>query len=398
MNKKKHIVFLIDGMADEPLPELDGLTPLMKAHTPNLDKLAQHSIMGELLTLPEPYPTSSDVANLSVLGFDLSVYTGRGPIEASGLGIKLADDEIALRCNIIHEKNGILHDYSAGHIDNQKAGEMIKILKKNLENPEIKFHAGTSYRHLLILKGSRFSDKIGYAKPDSSHGKICREIYPCALKKEAETAANLLIELINASKKILAPFNTDDLEYSIWPWSPGKKPLFPSFKNMYNKKAAVITAVDVIKGIARLSGMTICEVSGANGFTDTNFTGKAEAALKMLESHDFVFCHLECVDEVSHMGNLPEKIRAIELFDEKLLGHFLHEAGYPEKSDNLVIACLPDHPVPVHLRAHTRTPVPFLISGPFFPVNSSKYNEISVKTGSCGLLKKNEFMKKLFSC
>jgi 2,3-bisphosphoglycerate-independent phosphoglycerate mutase len=397
----KYLVFLADGMADEPLSELNGKTPLEVANTSSLDSLAKNGAQGTLLTIPKPFPSSSDAANLSVLGYDLARnYCGRGPIEAARQDIELKEDEIAFRCNLITVIDGILEDYSAGQIDQKSAEDLISLLNKELGNEKIIFYPGVSYRNLLILRGDEFSDKIGYHKPDSNQGVKWKEIIPYPQDKEAETTVKLIKELIERSIEILkdAPANISLMKSNekpancIWPWSPGRKTHFESFEKKYNKKGTVISAVDVILGIGKLTGMQAIKPDGATGFIDTNYENKVEAAFDALKRNDFVYLHLEAIDECSHMGDLDLKIKAIEEFDKRLVRPVL------EKIDNdVTIGVLPDHPVPVKLRKHTRTPVPFLISGKNVPKDGhTEYSEKTAMNGGLGHLEKYTFLETLF--
>ena len=397
----KYLVFLADGMADEPIAELDGKTPLEVANTPSLDALAKNGAQGTLLTIPKPFPSSSDAANLSVLGYDLAKnYCGRGPIEAARQDIELKEDEIAFRCNLVTIIDGILEDYSAGQIDQESSENLINLLNDKLGNTKIKFYPGVSYRNLLILKGVEFSDKIGYHKPDSNQGVEWKEIMPYSQDKEADTTVILIKGLIEKSIEILkyAPANISLMENDkkpancIWPWSPGRKPHFETFKEKYNKKGAVISAVDVILGIGKLTKMEAVKPDGATGFIDTNYENKVEAALDVLKRNDFVYLHLEAIDECSHMGDLDLKIKAIEAFDERLVRPVLDKID-----DDVTIGVLPDHPVPVKLRKHTRSPVPFLISGKTVPKDgNSEYSEKTAARGGFGALEKYTFLDTLF--
>jgi 2,3-bisphosphoglycerate-independent phosphoglycerate mutase len=394
----KYACFLVDGMADEPIPELNGKTPLMAASTPNIDRLAKNSVQGMLLTLPEPFPTSSDVANLSVLGYDLATsYCGRGPIEAISTGFPLQDDDIAFRMNLISTENDVLTDYSAGQISSDLSKKIIYALNERLGDKSILFYPGVSYRNILVLRGKEFSANVAYHKPDSSHGMNINEIYPKAEVPEADFTVRILSRIMDESKNILRQFREDGSKASmVWPWSPGKKPNLASFWDKYHKTAAVISAVDVIKGIGILAGMDVIKVPGVTGYLDTNFEGKGLYAFDSLKDHDFVFCHLETVDETSHLGNLSDKIRSIEYFDQRLLGTFLKNAEAQHLLSDLVISILPDHPVPIKLRAHTREPVPCMIYNHEKSDNFSEYNENTGRAGSLGLLRSDEFMRAMF--
>ncbi len=403
----KYVTFLLDGMADYPLEELGGKTPLEYAKTDTLDKLAQKAAFGTFLTLPDGFPTSSDVANLSVLGWDLSTaYTGRGAIETYGAGLTMADDTVAYRVNLITEKDGILLDYSAGHISNEEAKILIETLNEKLGSDKIIFYNGVSYRHILHLKGKEFSANIHYEKPDSSHGEKWEEILPYALDSDAKLTEEILREMIYKSSEILSShfINRKRIEENkypanlIWPWSGGKKPDMPSFESLYGKKGAVISAVDVILGIGKLGGMEAVKPEGATGFIDTNYENKAKTAVELLKKNDFVYIHLEAIDECGHLGDLKLKIEAIELADRRLIKTFFEEY---EKNLNepLRVLVLPDHPVPVKLRKHTRDKVPFMLwgSGVEIDENIKKYTELTCLKGKYTDLKGRDLMDLLFS-
>ncbi len=397
----KYVVFLADGMADEPLPELSNKTPLMVARTPHLDRLARNGRCGTLLTLPEGFPTSSDVANLSVLGYDLaSCYTGRGPFEAISQGIKLGPHDIAFRCNLITAKDGVLDEYSGGHISSEEACELIQALNEKFGSPNIRFHPGVSYRNILILSGDEFSHQLEYHKPDSSHGRAIHSILLAPKEAHAKATAELLNQMTLDSEDLLSSHPVNKKRVSegkkpanmIWLWSPGNKPELESFRRKYGRRGAIISAVDVIFGIGIAAGMKIIKVPGATGYIDTNYEGKADAALKALQRVDFVYVHVEAIDEVSHLGKLDLKLQAIKDFDRRVIGHFLERCP-----PGVTIAVLPDHAVPLKLRKHTRTPVPFAIYKPgTTPDMVAEFNEYSCHEGSLGELKGDGFMKALF--
>jgi 2,3-bisphosphoglycerate-independent phosphoglycerate mutase len=402
----KFVTFLLDGMADQPLEELGGETPLEIAKTLNMDKLAKKAAFGTFLTLPKEFPTSSDVANMSVLGWDLSkFYTGRGAIESYGAGFPLDSDVVAFRLNLITVKDGILEDYSAGHISQREADELIDFLQEKLGNSKVLFKKGVSYRQLLHLKGSEFSADISYEKPDSSHGMEWKKILPKADHPKAELTADLLNELILKSSEILSshPINLKRIAEGknpanlIWPWSGGKKPEMPSFFELYGKKGAIISAVDVILGIGRLGGMEVLRPEGATGYIDTNYENKARAGVEAFKRNDFVYIHVEAADECAHLGDLPNKIKAIEDSDNRLIGTFLEEYT-KEIKEPLRILILPDHPVPIRLRKHTRDLVPFMISGSGVDpdVSIQEYSEKSCLKGRYTGLKGRELMDLFF--
>lgn len=394
----KAVIFLADGMADEGISELNGLTPLEAVDTPDMDRIAQNGASGTFLSLPEGFPTSSDAANMSVLGYSLArFYPGRGPIEAVSQHIDLKADDIAWRCNLVYvDENGILVDFSAGHIDNKISSQLMKELQEQLGDSRATFYPGVSYRNLLVLHGNEFSANIDYSKPDSSQGEHVRDLKLKALDDSAEAKHTIAFieELEHRAANFLLSHslckNLKNPPNRIWPWSPGHKPSFTPFHEKYSgKTAAIISAVDVVKGIGICAGMDVIEVPGATGFIDTNYAGKAEAAIKALETHDLVYLHVEAIDEVSHMGDLKLKMLAIKDFNDKIVAPVMRACG-----DQTTYAILPDHPVPLRLRAHTRTPVPLAICGPdITPDAVSVYSENTAPQGSLGLMKEDEFIR-----
>ncbi|MFZ2656841.1 MAG: cofactor-independent phosphoglycerate mutase [Victivallales bacterium] len=394
----KSIIFLADGMADEPLAELGGKTPLEAVDTPFMDSLAAKGASGTFLTLPKGFPTSSDVANMSVLGYDLSkCYTGRGPLEAASIGIQLGGSDIAFRCNLVEVLNGILLDYSAGHIETGRSREIMVGLQKNFGSEKVSFHAGVSYRNLLVLHGKEFSEKVMFHKPDSSQGEKLSDLAlkPGDSSEEAAHTVKFLNALIAKTSDSLENHasnrNMEHKANMIWPWSPGRKPNLEPFADKYpGSKGAVISAVDVIFGLALCAKMDIIRVPGATGFIDTNYKGKADAAVKALNDHDFVYLHIEAIDECSHMGDLKLKMQAIKDFDSKIVGPVMSSL----EGQDVTFAVIPDHPVPIKLRKHTRTPVPFAICGKHTkPDSLQHYSETLAPKGALGHLKGDEFMK-----
>jgi len=394
----KAVVFLGDGMADEPIERLGGKTPLEVARTPNMDLIAREGRCGTLLTLPDGFPTSSDVANLSVLGYDLATcYSGRGPLEAASQGILLGPDEIAFRCNLITERDGVLDEYSGGHLSTEEAVDLVGTLNQAFGSDRVRFHPGVSYRNLLILRGKEFSEKVAYQKPDSSQGMVIRDLLLEPEVPEAAETARLLNDLTLRSPDVLNSHPVNEKRRAagkkpanmIWPWSPGRRPALPPFRDKYGISGAIISAVDVIFGIGVIAGMEIIRVPGATGFIDTNYEGKADAAVDALNRHGFVYVHVEGTDEVSHLGELEKKIQAIEDLDSRLIGRVLEKAPR-----DVVTAVLPDHPVPIALRKHTRTPVPFAIRRPGEkPDRVQRYDEASCRAGEYGQLAGDGFMR-----
>ena len=400
--KHKAIIFLADGMADDPIESLGGKTPLEYANTPGMDKIARLGCSGTFKTLPPGLPTSSDVANMSVMGFcPEKNYPGRGPIEATAQGIRLGPDDVAWRCNLVYASgDGILRDYSAGHIADADAAALMQALQQEFKCDELDFHSGVSYRNLLVLHGKRFSDKVNYFKPDASQDLPLDQLYlsPADDSKEAADTVAFLRDLEERAAAFLAkhPINAGKAAPAnrIWPWSPGRRPALPSFQEQYaGRKGAIISAVDVIKGIGYCSGMTVADIPGATGFLDTNYQGKVDAALAALETHDFVYLHLEAIDECSHMGNLKLKLQAIEEFDSRIVQPVLNAL---EGRNDVNFAVLPDHPVPLKLRIHTTTPVPVAAMGPGFkPDAITCYSETLAPTGSLGALDGEALVRRL---
>ncbi len=402
----KFVVFLIDGMADYPLSELGNKTPLEAAKTPNIDKMAKKAVFGTFLSLPDKFPTSSDVANMSILGWDVEkCYTGRGAIESYGMGIPLGPDTVAFRLNLITVQNGILIDYSAGHIETSESEEIIAGLEKEFGCEKIEFRSGVSYRNLLYLKGKEFSTEVVYEKPDSSYGKSWENLLPRPRTKSGEITSKALVDLIYTTRSYLESHRVNIRRIGegknpanmIWPWSGGKKPNMPSFKELYGLDGGIISAVDVVLGVGRLGKMEAVRPEGATGYIDTNYENKAKAAVDILKNNDFVYIHVEAADECSHLGDLANKIKVIEDCDRRLIGTFIKEFERRIGGD-IRFAVIPDHPVPISLRDHTRDEVPFIISGTGVSSDKNilKYSERTCLEGKYTHLKGREFMDLLF--
>ena len=399
--RNKTIIFLGDGMADEPILELGNRTPLQVAHTPGMDSIARDGRSGTLFTLPEGYPTSSEVANMSVLGCDLaSEYCGRGPLEALAQGISLGPDDKAFRLNIVTTVDGILTDYSGGHLAPRDAEELVAALNQTFGNDSVRFYPGVSYRTILILSGPGHSHKVKTDKPDDNHGEKVLDHLPRALIPGAEPTVALLQKMIHEAPAILEahPVNRrlaregKPLANGIWPWSGGTVGAMRAIKSKYGVSGAVITAVDVIRGLGRSLGMDVIDVAGATGYIDTNYEGKASAAIDALNRYDFVYVHLEAIDEVSHAKDLKLKMKAIEDFDARIISPVLKAVG-----PLVNVAVLPDHPVPLYLGKHTRTPVPVSVRmAGIAPDGINAYNEIDCPRGALGPMRDGDLMKLLF--
>jgi 2,3-bisphosphoglycerate-independent phosphoglycerate mutase len=363
-----------------------------------MDMIATKGCSGLLRTVPEGLTPGSGTAILSVLGYDPKrFYTGRGPFEAASRGIQLDEKDVAFRCNLITEKDGILVDYSADHITNSESAELIESIKKKFEKlGQVEFFAGLSYRHFLILRNYLHSEIIQCMLPHDAIGVEVSKILPKAKSEEEKSTATLLSKMIIDSKKVLEnhPVNVARRKAGknpgnmIWPWGGGRKPHMPTFKEKFGVNAAVISAVDLVKGIGVYAGMKIVDVPGATGLYDTNYEGKAEYALKALEDHDMVFVHVEAPDEAGHSRDYELKVKTIEDLDRRLIGHILD--GLREEC---VVAVLPDHPTPIKIGTHTRDPVPFAIYSPSVESDGiKKFDEFSAKKGKFGLIEGESFM------
>jgi 2,3-bisphosphoglycerate-independent phosphoglycerate mutase len=380
----KYIVILGDGMADEPLVELGGKTPLEYARTPNMDTIARNGRSGMLRTVPPGFEPGSDIANLSVLGYDpRKYYTGRGPLEAVSMDIALAPSDVAYRCNLVTVENGVMEDFSAGHISSEESAELFSALDQSL--PGVSLYPGISYRNLLIVSGGHGAKTT---PPHDIVGQGISEYLPqggdaTVLRECMEKSRDVLVQHpVNDQRKIAGkPPAT-----MIWPWSGGNMPSLPNFTEKYGVHGGMISAVDLLNGIARCAGMEVIRVLGATGYLDTDYEEKAQSAIEALQHLDFVYMHVEAPDEAGHMGSIEEKVRAIERLDE-VTGTIL------DKVEG-VIAVLPDHPTPIRLRTHTSEPVPFAVLGKGKD-NIERYCEIEAKNGSFGLMDAQDFLPML---
>lgn len=396
----KHLIILGDGMADWAVPSLGNKTLLQYADTPNMDRLAKMGKTGMLKTVADGFHPGSEVANMSVMGYDLpTVYEGRGVLEAASIGVDLQPDDMAMRCNLVCVEGELLKNHSAGHISTEDADVLIKYLEEKLGSDKVHFYTGVQYRHLLVIKGG---DKhVACVPPHDVPLKPFRPNLVKALRPEAEETAALLNDLIMKSQELLAnhPLNLKrvvegkDPANSIWPWSPGYRPKMEPLSDKYPsiKKGSVITAVDLIRGIGHYAGLRCIDVEGATGLYNTNYEGKAQAAIEALKTDDFVYLHIEASDEAGHEGDVPLKLKTIEYLDCRAVGP-IYEA-VKDWDEPVAIAVLPDHPTPCELRTHTAEPIPFLIYYPGIePDNVLTYDEVACQKGEYGLLDKDEFM------
>lgn len=424
----KHIIILGDGMADWPVKALGDKTLLQASATPYMDKLACLGRVGRLMTVADGFHPGSEVANMSVLGYNLpKVYEGRGPLEAASIGVELQPGEMAMRCNIICIEGDNIKNHSAGHITTEEADVLVKYLQENLGDERVRFHTGVQYRHLLVIKGG--DKRIDCTPP---HDVPLKPFRPLLVKPSAEltseqvnkvTRQNVLQSnsLVNLSPEILSPDETASLinnlimrsqellkdhpinkkrmaegkdpANSIWPWSPGYRPQMERLSDKFPqvKRGAVISAVDLINGIGTYAGLRRLTVEGATGLYDTNYENKVAAALDALKTDDFVYLHIEASDEAGHEGNIPLKIMTIENLDSRAVGP-IYEA-VKDWDEPVAIAVLPDHPTPCELRTHTNEPVPFLIWYPGIePDEVQTFDEVAACNGSYGLMKEDEFI------
>ena len=400
----KHIIILGDGMADEPIGSLGGLTPLQYAKTPYMDELARQGVTGRMKTVADGFHPGSEVANMAVLGYDLPiVYEGRGVLEAASIGVELQPGDMAMRCNLICVEEEILKNHSAGHITTEEADELIHSLNEQLGSEQVHFYTGVSYRHLLVIKGG--DKRVACTPPHDVPLHPFRPLLVKAEVPEAQATADLLNELILRSQELLKnhPINLrrqtegKDMANSIWPWSPGYRPAMRTMKEMYGiERGAVISAVDLIRGIGVYAGLKVLHVEGATGLYDTNYEGKAQAALEALKENDFVYLHIEASDEAGHEGDVALKVKTIENLDRRAVGP-IYEAVKQWK-EPVAIAVLPDHPTPCAVRTHTNQPVPFLIWKPGeTPDGVTRFDEFAVAEGKYGVLEKDQFIKEFLA-
>ena len=396
-------------MADHKVERLGGKTLLQYARPEYMNRLAREGRCGRLITVPDGFPPGSEVANTAILGYDLNkVYEGRGPLEAASIGYEMAADDFAIRCNIITLEEGRIITHNGGNLETADARVLIQYLNEHLGNDRVRFITGIQYRHLLVIRGG--SKHIVCAPPHDHPNEPWR---PLLVKAEenapvepgrltAQETADLINELILKSQELLAnhPFNVERAKRgerqanSIWPWSGGYRPSMKSLQELYPqvKTGAVISAVDLIRGIGHYAGLRIIEVPGATGLANTNYEGKAQAAIDALHTDDFVFVHVEATDEAGHDGDVELKLKAIDYLDRRLIKPVLE--AIQQMDEPVCVAVLPDHPTPVELRIHVNEPVPFIIwHQGITPDDVQYYDEESCVSGSYGLLRLQEFMQ-----
>ena len=407
----KHIILLGDGMADKPVDRIGGKTLLQHAKTPYMDLLARKGRTGRLITVPEGFPPGSEVANTAILGYDLNeVYEGRGPLEAASIGYEMADDDLALRCNIITLEDGHIITHNGGNLQTEDGDKLIGYLNDTLGSDRVRFITGIQYRHLLVIKGG--NKHIVCAPPHDHPNEPWQPLLVKAEEGYAETeqtgrltpqeTADLINDLILRSQQLLPqhPYNKERASQgkrqanSIWPWSGGYRPSMKTIMQLWPQvqSGSVISAVDLIRGIGHYAGLDIVKVDGATGLSDTNYEGKAQAAIDALKTQDFVFLHVEASDEAGHDGDLELKIRTIEDFDKRIVRTIYEEVS--QWDEEVCIAILPDHFTPVEMRIHVGDPVPFLIwHRSIKPDDVDRYDEVSCVGGAYGMLRLQEFMQ-----
>lgn len=399
--RMKYLVLVCDGMGDYPIPQLEGKTPLEAAKTPNLDRLAAAGKVGLARTIPDGFTPASDVGNLSIIGYDPHrYYCGRGPLEAANMGVELAPGDVAFRCNLVTADGDTLVDYSAGHISSPEAGTLITAVDQALGNHRVRFYPGIQYRHLMVVRdpslAQGLADTTCYPPHDIMGWKIS-EHHP------AGPGAEFLMDLMERAQGVLAAHEVNqvriDLQENpgnlIWLWGQGQRRAMPTFRDRFGVTGSIISAVDLIKGIGRLLDLEVLQGAGWTGYYDTHYVGKAEAALKSLKEHDFVFLHVEAADEAGHNGHLREKIAAIENFDKLVVGTLLQ--GFA-RTKSIRILVIPDHLTSVEKRTHVADPVPFLVYGKGITPNGvATLGESSAKQGGWFVEQAHELLPQLLT-
>lgn len=397
----KHVIILGDGMSDYPVARLGGKTPLQVARHPHMDRIAREGRCGLFKTIEEDVPTGSEAANLAVLGYDpRQVLQGRGVLEAASMGVDIGPDDMAMRCNLLCLfEDGRIKNHSAGHISSEESDEILKTLQPALGGADLNFYTGVSYRHLFVGRG--LDPRLDCTPPHDHPNEPAEPLLIRAQVPAAQPTADRLNDLTRRSWSLLKdhPVNQrrraagKDPANSIWLWSPGKRPQMWTFQERFGVTGAVISAVDLIRGIGVYAGLQILKVPGATGLWNTNYEGKADAALAALRQFDFVYVHVEAPDEAGHEGDLDLKIRTIEDLDARLIGRIL--AGV--EGANTVVAVLPDHPTPVEKRIHVRDAVPVAIRDPRQPADQvTSYDEVACAAGALGTLHGDAFIRAVF--
>jgi 2,3-bisphosphoglycerate-independent phosphoglycerate mutase len=401
----KSVIIVGDGMSDHPVAALDGKTPLMVADKPHIDRVAREGRTGLFKTIPEGMSKGSAVANLSVMGYDPGeCYQGRAVLEAASMGVTLAPEDVALRCNLICVEDGKIENHSAGHIGSDEAAELIKALSRELTRDDdgrpLELFAGVSYRHLLVFRGGWASPRVVCAPPHDHVGEVAADLLPTPQDDDARATAQKLVELHTRARDVLGghPVNRTRIAAGkdpanwIWTWSPGRRPRMETLQKLYGVSGAVISAVDLVMGLGYYAGMEMIRVPGATGLEDTNYEGKAHACLEALNENDLVYVHVEATDEAGHARDLEQKIRCIEHLDHRLVRIVLE--GIEKRGGEVCVAVLPDHPTPVESGAHATDPVPVAIMRPgWTPDQVQGYDEQQVIPGALGMLEGSRFIE-----
>ena len=404
----KYVIILGDGMADYPVERLGGKTPLQVAHKPHIDSIAAQGRCGLFETLEPHLPTGSATANLVVMGYDpqecFGESEGRGVLEAASMGVALGESDTAMRCNLICLEDGIIKNHSAGHISSAESDELLNAMRAEVgavPDSGLNFYTGVSYRHLFV--GRDLNPDLECTPPHDHPGERAEDLMIQPLTPEAKPTARMLNDLTRLSWTVLRdhPVNQrrraegKDPGNSIWLWSPGRRPKMWTYQDRFGKSGAVISAVDLIRGIGIYAGLEPIHVEGATGLYDTNYEGKAQACLDALERADFCYVHVEAPDEAGHEGNLELKIRTIEDLDRRLVGKILE--GLKSRGTDAVVAVLPDHPTPVEKRIHVRDAVPVAILDPRQrPDSVTAFDEANCAKGELGILHGDEFIRLVF--
>lgn len=395
----KYIIFLADGAADIPVPDLGDKTPLQVAKKPAIDRIARLGRCGSFVTVDDDMPPGSEVANLTVLGYDPhECYQGRGVIEAASMGVKLNDTDIAMRCNLICIADGRIKNHSAGHISTPEAHKLIRHVDRYIGGEDVHFFPGISYRHLMVL--DQGSTDFECFPPHDHVGEKIEDLMIVPKSDEARPTVDRLNDMIRCSWKLLPEHSVNqarvqagkDPANSIWFWSQGRKPKMKTLKEQYGITGAVISAVDLIKGLGVYAGLDVIDVPGATGLIDTNYEGKADACLKALEDHDFVYVHVEASDEAGHARDVKQKVLAIEYLDSRLITRVMK--GIEDKGIETTVAVLPDHLTPVANGNHVHGPVPVAILNPNLePDSVQTYDETACAAGALGQLRGDRFIR-----
>lgn len=392
----KYVLIVGDGMADRPLAALGGKTPLQAAVKPNMDRVAKEGRTGLVKTCPPEWFPGTEVCTMALMSYDpVTFFRGRGPLEALGRGLALKKNEVAYRCNLVTVKGGAMEDYSAGHITTEEAKPLVQMLDKRLGLEDMAFHAGVSYRHLMVWKGG--SEDVRSTPPHNIVGQPFADHLPAgkgeSKLRQVMEDSRILLEghEVNRTRRAkgLRPGNM------IWLWSPGKTPVVPAFKEKYGIGGGVISAVDVVRGIGVLAGLEVIKVPGATGYFDTDYAAKGAAAVKALKSREFVFVHVEAPDEAGHEGLVEEKVKAIERIDEHVVGQIL---AAESKLGGLGVLLMPDHPTPIDVRTHVDDPVPVAMRRPGdAPDGVDRFDEESVKGGSLAVTEATALLDEFFA-